>query len=256
MARPFGERHEAPPRVHSVAVSNGAWASRLLENGYTIPDDSAPHAPGRPPQFDPLPWLNVDRVVVRFTRGVEVAREDLRVTGAAVASYAFSDFSYDPMTQTAVWTLDRRVGADRLELRLGAGPGRVRGSDNGLALDGEWSNGQGTFPSGDGAPGGDFLFDVNVLPGDANQDGRVNAVDLGIMKQKLNKSVSNPGTGAAAYSPFADVNADGIINALDLAGVKQNLNMRLPPSPSAVPSLLVWPESATSFLDEAGSALP
>jgi hypothetical protein len=97
-------------------------------------------------------------------------------------------------------------------------------------LDGEWQNANAaeSYPSGNGTEGGDFDFRINVLGGDATQDGQVNALDLAFIKQRLNRTSTNPGQGNAAYSPFADVTADGSINALDLAAVKQRLNRRLP----------------------------
>ena len=76
--------------------------------------------------------------------------------------------------------------------------------------------------------GGDFSFRVNVLRGDANQDGVVNALDLGMIKSKLNLKATELGTGTGAYCVFADLNADGVINALDLAIVKARLIIRLP----------------------------
>jgi hypothetical protein len=96
-------------------------------------------------------------------------------------------------------------------------------------LDGEWTNGSDTFPSGDGTAGGDLDFRFNVLRADANQDGKVNALDLGQLKAKLNRTATNPGAGATGYSVFADINADGQINALDLGIVKANLNHGGPP---------------------------
>jgi len=44
----------------------------------------------------------------------------------------------------------------------------------------------------------------------------------------VNRTATNPHTGSAAYSVFADVNGDGRINALDLSAVKQRLNSILP----------------------------
>jgi hypothetical protein len=59
-----------------------------------------------------------------------------------------------------------------------------------------------------------------VLRGDANQDGSVNALDLGQLKSWLNRNATNnQGSGTTAYSVFADLNADGQINALDLERV-------------------------------------
>ena len=72
-----------------------------------------------------------------------------------------------------------------------------------------------------------------MLRGDATQDGRVNALDLSFIKQRLNKTATNPGTTGAVYSPFADLTADGSINALDLSAARARLNNALPPGEPA-----------------------
>ena len=107
-------------------------------------------------------------------------------------------------------------------------------------LDGEWQNATAaeSFPSGDGSPGGDFDFRFNVLRGDATQDGQVNALDLSFIKQRLNKTATNPGSGTAAYSVFADLTSDGSVNALDLSAAKQRLNTRLPGGEPTATALL------------------
>ena len=128
-------------------------------------------------------------------------------------------------------------------------------SAGGLALDGEFVTGA-RLPSGDGTPGGDFHFALNVLPADGDRSGRVNALDLSFVKQRLNKTtVGRPGA-AGSYSPFGDFDAGGRINALDLAAVKQRLNIQLPPPPPAAPASLfadrriddATPPAATSML--------
>src|SRR5439155_24932763 len=102
-------------------------------------------------------------------------------------------------------------------------------------LDGEWGPvGSDTYPSGDGTAGGDFRFRINLLAGDVDRSGRVNALDLSAVKQRLNSTTTN--NAGAGYSPFADINGDGRINALDLSGTKQRLNQSLP---TAEPALLV-----------------
>ena len=79
---------------------------------------------------------------------------------------------------------------------------------------------------------------MNVLGGDATQDGVVNALDLSFIKQRLNRTSTNPGSGGAVYRVFGDITADGRINALDLSGAKQRLNRRLPTGDPAATSLL------------------
>ena len=171
---------------------------------------------------------------IRFTSDVQAQLQqgDLVVHGLNTANYPVTAFTYDPATRTGVWTLGTAVTNDKLMVIL---------DDAGIAgLDGEWLNANAaeSYPSGDGTPGGDFNFRINVLGGDANQDGSVNALDLSFVKQKQNKTATNPGVGPGAYSPFADVDANGSINALDLSAVKQRLNRRLPPGEPTATALL------------------
>jgi hypothetical protein len=57
-----------------------------------------------------------------------------------------------------------------------------------------------------------------IVPGDLNGDGRVNCLDIAIVKASFNKKVGQPG-----FDPRADVNHDGVVNILDLAFVSQKL---------------------------------
>ena len=106
-------------------------------------------------------------------------------------------------------------------LDLNGDPGGV--AAEGLALDGEWTGSTATpdaFPSGDGAPGGDFRFRINVLPGDVNGDRVVNALDMLDIRRRT-------------YSPTRDVNGDAALNAVDLWIVRAVLPSRLPASEPA-----------------------
>ena len=188
-----------------------------VDNAYGYP------VPAGANQVRSIPWYNgVNRVALRFNVPAEIEQGDLVIRDAAGATRAVRAFAYDPATRTAVWTLETPVVNDRLRLTLAAAG--ISG------LDGEWQNsspGQ-SYPSGDGRVGGDFDFRVSILGGDATGDGRVNALDLASIKQRLARSATSPGSGSAAYSGFADLNADGQINALDVAVAKQRLNRVLP----------------------------
>ena len=48
----------------------------------------------------------------------------------------------------------------------------------GNALDGEWTDGVSTYPSGNGIAGGNFEFHFNVLGGDVNADDKVDNSDM------------------------------------------------------------------------------
>src|SRR5207247_11365194 len=99
-----------------------------------------------------------------------------------------------------------------------------------VRLDGEWANASAgeSYPSGNGTAGGDFSFRINLLGGDVSGDGQINALDLSFIKQRLNRTATNPGTSGATYSSFADLTADGLIHARDLPAAKHPPNPRPP----------------------------
>jgi hypothetical protein len=180
-----------------------------------------------------IPWSQgINKISLRFDSDVtgQLQQDDLVVSGINTANYAISSFTYDAATKTGTWTLTDPIVNDNVRLFL----------DDALVggLDGEWTTGQ-AYPSGNGTAGGDFSFRLKVLRGDANQDGFVNALDLGQLKSRLNRNATtNQGTGNTAYSVFADLNADGQINALDLGIAKARLNSRLPATDFTATSLL------------------
>jgi hypothetical protein len=229
----------APPprtRVQQVFVNGAGLTGQTSANGVAfrsragIDNVYGYPVPAGAAQTKSVPWGNgINKIAIRFDTDVAGRLEpgDLAVRGINSPAYAVSALTYDAATRTGVWTLANAIVNDKVRLYL----------DDALlpGLDGEWQNGVATqsFPSGDGTAGGDFSFRINVLPGDANQDGSVNAQDLGIIKLKLNRNAINPGSGTSGYSVFADLNADGAINALDLGSAKQRLNKKLPPGEPA-----------------------
>ena len=181
--------------------------------------------PAGPDQTRSVPWIGgVDSFSIRFDANMtgRIEAGDLRIPGVDQTQFTPTAFSYDAGTRTATWRLPSPVVNAKLRLFLDDG--------DVPALDGEWQNASAaeSFPSGDGTAGGDFDFRMNILTGDATGDGRVNALDLAFGKQRLNRTATNPGTGAGAYSVFADATGDGRINALDLAATKQRLGRNLP----------------------------
>ena len=105
-------------------------------------------------------------------------------------------------------------------------------------MDGEWTNptttsstGTSQYPSGNGVAGGNFLFRFNVLPGDVNQDGYVEAVDGLLVRGALGSAA-----GAGNYSIFKDVNGDGYVLSGDGLLVLGQLGNSLPEAnPVATP---------------------
>ena len=244
----FRRYHLSPPRdlparVERVFASSARWTAefRRALAAQGLGDEALGLAVGGP---DPagwrlhrprLPWRSVDRIAVRFDDDVVVSADDLKVMGRRFADYPIARapdgspaFSYDPATRTATWTLARPLEEDVVTVEVDGDAPRGVTDSAGLPLDG----------NADAAPGGDFAAAFDALAGDIIPDGVVNALDASYVKQRLNRSLANPGTGPAAYDVFADLDGDGRVNALDLAFIKQRLNRRLPTDGPAATALL------------------
>ena len=136
-----------------------------------------------------------------FNRDVEIEPEDLHIDGVTEPVYGYDEFEYDEERHAATWTFDIDVPADRMAARL------------------------------DG-PGFQYSFNLNVLPGDVDRNGRVNAIDMAAIRQRYRTSTSNN-----AFDRMTDPNGDGRVDALDLAVVRRGLNTTLPARESAVAGL-------------------
>jgi hypothetical protein len=80
----------------------------------------------------------------------------------------------------------------------------------GQALDGDWTNGVSSFPSGNGIGGDDFKFQINVLPGDVDKNNCVNIADLYVVSSKVGKNAGDTG-----YSYRCDIDGNGSNNTTD-----------------------------------------
>ena len=232
---------DAPPVVTDVIVRGSDWTDDFLDSldadglghptaarqGYRIPDGAG--------QLDSLPWANIDTIVIAFSEDVRVEPADLGLYGVATADYLADvaltpgSFEYDGVHWIATWTLPEPIGADRLAIRLDAQVGGVSDTAGNL-LDGEWVNGAGPGSSGDGMMGGDFIFGVNVLPGDGNQDGVVHLADAAAVRAK---NLSSPGDGD--YSPWFDLDGNAVVDSADAGIVRAGLLDRLTDDQPCVP---------------------
>jgi hypothetical protein len=206
------------PQFRQHLADRGFGSAQL---GYAVPVTD---------QLNELPWSNLNQLSIVFSDHVTVKREDLVVRGVNVASYPVVDMAYDTVSHTATWLIGRTIGNDRLLLDLDADAGGVNAA--GVALDGEWASGADTFPSGDGTPGGDFRFQVNVLPGDTTRSGSVVADDFSEVKKRFFRSTTSPGpAGDTQYTIFHDVDGSSSIVAADFSEVKRRFFNTLPPNP-------------------------
>jgi hypothetical protein len=163
-----------------------------------------------------LPWSTANQVVLRYTSPPTGA--GIPSAGGVVLDGIRSDYSV-----TAVTQLDPQTFALTLDRALGSRPG---GGGEGDRV---------SLRVAGGGPGGTaYALVLNPLQGDADRiGGRVNALDLGAIKQRLNRGSGDTTSGPGSYSVFADVTGDGRINALDFVAVKQRLNTQLPPLTAA-----------------------
>jgi len=236
----------ALPVVTDVFVSGSAWTQGyrdyLADNGfgdatYGYRLDAANHG-------DELPWVNLNRLSVRFSEDVDVEAADLALYGINVANYGQTHgftFSYDPVNHVATWQLlPATVFFDTDKLLLDLGDGVTDINDN--PLDGEWTNpattpnptpggGADTFPSGDGTAGGRFRFRLNVLPGDVNRSGGILGNDVTFVR---NAQGFAPGTGLYD-TPFLDVNGSGGILGNDVTFTRNRQGFTLPDGEPVAP---------------------
>jgi hypothetical protein len=229
------------PTVTGVHVAGSAWqlpfTQFLLDRGLGAAQLGF-NIPAGPDQATLLPWMNLNQISITFSQDVQVDATDLTVRGTGAGDYALdlAAFSYNALTRTATWRLPagQTFGNDRILLVLDCdSPNGVR-TAAGDFLDGDWVNpsasaaGGDAFPSGDGTPGGDFLFRINILPGDVDRSGTVLADDFSGVKRRFFRSTTNPGTGDGAYGVFHDVDGSGSILANDFSEVKRRFFNRLP----------------------------
>ena len=238
-----------PAEVQSFSVDSTNWTQPFVQQlpGFVQGVSAGYSVPAGTGQSLDLPWSNLNQVRIQFNENVNVQLGSLTVSGQAVPQYAISGFSYDPTTFTAVWTLAQPIGADHVQVHLSStGPAAVT-DQSGNPLDGEWTNGTSAWPSGDGVPGGDFNFSFNVLPGDVNQDGIVNAQDLALASSGWMKS-----------GMTGDLNGDGIVNGQDLAVLSSNWLETLPPASGGAsqPALVTTTGSAQAAIPGAIAASP
>jgi hypothetical protein len=190
-------------------------------------------------QLDTVPWTGVDVLYVRFSGDVSasVAAGDIALTGTNVGTYSLGTLQYG-VAGPNVLTIPVTGGINVDSLVLSIFDGAVEDGDGDL-LDGEWSSGQ-TDPSGDGVAGGRFDFFFNVLPGDADQSGQVDAGDVTPIGQNFLQTASGP------FFIFADLDASGQIDAGDVTPIGQNFLQTLPSAGPPTPP----PPPPTDTADE------
>ena len=159
-------------------------------------------------QSTSVPWQNIDTLYLRFSAdvGASLASGDIFLTGTNRGNYSLGTISYDTTTKLASIPIIEGIQNDSLVLSIFAG---TVFDDAGLPLLGN--------------NGGQFNFRFNVLPGDADGSGQVNAqdsfdvfaanTDLTIADNaRLDIDGSGQITAADAFAAFT-ANTNGVPNS-------------------------------------------
>ena len=162
----------------------------------------------------PLPWVNLDRIHVSFSKNVQIDIIWLSLAGVNDLQYSPTGFTYDIQTFTATWTFDTPFAADRLLLNLAgeeADPSPIddRPGEGGQLLGG----------------GRDFVLAFNILPGDVTGDGVTDISDLVNIASRVPASVGQ--AASPNYEAKYDANGDGII---DIGGPGEHGHPRTEPA--------------------------
>jgi hypothetical protein len=226
-ARPFPRIGYQPggPRVRRVVLSGSGWDSRFSQDvawpcddliGYELPSGAS--------QLAAVPWQGIDRIQVTFDEDVAILPNAVTVSGENGSAYVVgSNVSYDSLTRTAAWSVTPPIKGPA-SIHIDAT--RVRDVELN-PLDGEWTNGLSAYPSGDGAVGGDFSIRFDVVPGDANRDGRVERADFDRVREALFERI-----GTTGYDVLADIDGNGKISVRDWVLTRNELSST-PPQPMA-----------------------
>ena len=154
--------------------------------------------------------MNITKVTLRFSEDVLIGEHNMSLWGVDVPQVTISGFSYDSVLFLATWTLQGAgLGLNKWLLDLSDAVTDIAGN----ALDGDWTTGEGAFPSGsgNGVAGGRFMFRFNVLPGDNDSSGMVQSSDVIQVRNGQFKSTTTGG-----YNYRHDVNGNGLVQSSDL----------------------------------------
>jgi len=173
----------------------------------------------------------------RFNEQVIMDASDFKLSGAVFGGQAPDSWSYTPANSELIITYGA-LPADHYTLSLSDSITAAAGSP----LDGD----------GNGLPGGSFLRQMLIaFAGDANLDGRVDAVDYITLKRNI-------GTASGAGWAQADFTADGAVDVADLQALTPNFGLSIPAAPAvaqALPAAIVADTPDADVLAIAASVL-
>ncbi len=192
-----------------------------------------------PPQivsFTPTPgeWvvddIGLTEVKIGFSEPVTVPSDAVDVWlvgGGTVTGFALS---YNPDTFELTVSFASPLRDDQVTVVVDYTIEDVAGNP----LDGEILDPKNAvLPSGNNINGGQGVFRIRVLQGDANRNGVVDATDETIVDDSLNLCDGDPG-----FDALADLNTDGCVDATDADIVTAALDNILPVTDGAPPMVV------------------
>jgi hypothetical protein len=172
-----------PPRVDDVLVTTSLGAQPSFDFASQV---------GSGNQLKTVPVGNADEIQIKFSYPMELSTLSGALSVQSLTGHTVNlgtvTFSYDTATNTGTWIFQNALPADKYTVTLA--DTATDAAHN--PLDGEFINpvrvgqtGTSIFPSGDGSPGGAFVFRFTILPGDVNRDGKVDGNDLAVINGNL-----------------------------------------------------------------------
>ncbi|MCH7849699.1 MAG: hypothetical protein IIB53_15230, partial [Planctomycetes bacterium] len=205
------------------------WAHFLPRFGF-------PLGPPRIDRLVPAPgtWIVNDQglteVLVGFDKPVTIPPDAISIWTVGGGSLTAFTQAYDEASRVLTVSFDSAVRDDRLTIVVDYSIVDVDGQE----LDGEISApANASLPSGNGVRGGQAVFRINILQGDANRDGLVDDADLAIIVASIGLCVGEPG-----FDSNADLNGDGCVNAIDANIFISAQGRTLPSGDGVLPSVV------------------
>ena len=238
---------EAGPTITGVFVSSTFWSQGFLDAIDGVANDGLARGyfiPSGTNQLQTLPWVNINQISVVFSEDVtnldigdfSFIEDTSFLTGDGSGTSGvlpnIAGVTYDPSTFTATLSFDPGQFFESNAFDLVVNASGVQNSSD-VDLDGEWVNQSGAAESGDGTPGGDFVFRILTLPGDTvdldinTGSDLVTGSDADVVRVQQNEfafEVMGSTVVSANFNPRADLDGSGLVSAADaeFSRVEQN----------------------------------
>ena len=191
--------------------------------------------PPRIVSVDPAPGVGVvdqvglQEVRVGFDETVTVPFDAVEVWTVAGGTVKGITTDFDFGTNVLTITLPGPIQSDRVTEVIDYSVTDI--ADN--PLDGEIDDpANASLPSGNDQPGGQAVFRINVLQGDANRDGVVDENDAAVIVASMGFC-----QGIGGFDPNADLNRDGCVNVLDVSIYQNGFGSVLPATDGEGPEI-------------------